>query len=345
MTVLIVVGAAIGLLQLRRRRRAHRPRLLEIESRVAVPEPVVEAQRPVRGFGTIYAVRDDLRRQNAELRRALEAECECAAVRRRSCAGSSKMMIAVIAAVVARAATADAEPPTAEDLYAEGQTAYDHADYATAVAQWQAAYDLSGEPELLFDVAQARRLSGDCPRALATYRRFVEVDPTSAQHALAISLGREMAKQCGRPAPVQAPVPEIPLKQTHGLDQIHGLVVVDERRSDEDPGRALKIAGLATGATGALAIIAGLGIGHHGHAIGDEVAGACRAGCDWAAWQGKDAAGRRDVSIGLGVDVLGAAAVVAGAGLYYFGIRAGSVSVVPSPREGGGATISWSGSW
>ena len=254
-------------------------------------------------------------------------------------------MIAVIAAVVARAATADAEPPTAEDLYAEGQTAYDHADYATAFARWQAAYDLSGEPELLFDVAQARRLSGDCAGALATYRRFVEVDPMSAQRALAISLGREMAKQCGRPAPVPAPVPEIPPDQTHGLDQIPGLVVIDERSGDEDPGRALKIAGLATGATGALAIVVGLGIGYHGHAIGDEVTSACNAGCNWTAWKGKDAAGRRDVSLGLGVDVIGAAAVVAGAGLYYFGTRAGSVTVVPSSREGGGATISWSGSW
>jgi outer membrane protein assembly factor BamD (BamD/ComL family) len=86
---------------------------------------------------------------------------------------------------------------TAEDFYNAGQEAYDHGDYATAIAKWQTSYQLSSADGLLFNIAQAKRLAGDCRGALAEYRRFLAADPGAPQHALATDLASELAERCG----------------------------------------------------------------------------------------------------------------------------------------------------
>ena len=60
----------------------------------------------------------------------------------------------LIVAIVALQIAAHAQT-SAEDLYTEGQAAYDRADYTTAVGKWQASYDVSKESGLLFNLAQA----------------------------------------------------------------------------------------------------------------------------------------------------------------------------------------------
>lgn len=114
------------------------------------------------------------------------------------------MRVALILVVaMTRAAIADTlpiaqDPKSAQDLYAEGQTAYDRADYATAIDRWQVAYQISGASALLFNVAQAMRLSGDCARAIETYHLFLVADPDTAsdQHRLADEFVRELRPTC-----------------------------------------------------------------------------------------------------------------------------------------------------
>ena len=248
----------------------------------------------------------------------------------------------IIAAITALESTAAADPPTAEDstsstpesLYTEGQTAYDRTDYATAIARWHAAYELSGEPSLLFDVAQAQRLSGDCSAALETYEHFVAIDPdpTSGQHALAEDLSRELATRCGA-GPDPAP-----------SDQAQRLNLVGGLSRSKDDGQALRIVGLATSGAGALTLTIGLGLGHHGQTLGDEVTRACTTSCDWSAQKSKDAAGRSDVAAGRALDALGGVALVGGAVACYFGYRESSLAITPRPSDGG-AVVTWSGSW
>jgi tetratricopeptide (TPR) repeat protein len=249
----------------------------------------------------------------------------------------------VIIAAIAMLETAAFAQPRAEDLYAEGQAAYDRADYATAVAKWQASYDLSKESGLLFNLAQAKRLSGDCLGALATYRRFIaaDADPASEQHKLAEDLARELEGKC--PEPV-APPPKI-VDRPKLDDGLNLAADRNGRKFDRTrPGRTWKIAGLATGGVGIVTIAIGLGLGHHGASIGDEVTAACQPACDWAALKDKDARGRREVTIGKALDVVGVAAIAGGAIFYYLGVRQDALAITPTPRDGG-AVISWIGSW
>jgi tetratricopeptide (TPR) repeat protein len=224
----------------------------------------------------------------------------------------------MMAAILARSSTALATP-TAEELFNEGQAAYDHRDYARAIERWHVAYQRSREPGLLYNIAQAYRLANDCPHALSTYRTFIEVDPTSDRRILANALVRELEGTCGSPH------------------------VVEDADPVEDGSRR-KFAGLVLGGSGAALLVAGLVVGVHASTLGDEVTEACAARCDWATQKGEDAAGRRDAAIGYALDLVGVAAIAGGAILYYLGDRAHTVVLTPRGREGG-AVITWSHTW
>lgn len=225
-------------------------------------------------------------------------------------------------------------PMSAEDLYVAGQSAYNIGDYATAIRQWQISYRISGANGLLFNIAQAQRLSGDCETAIATYRRFMttDADPTSDQHRLADEFVRELEPTCVPTSLVVIPVQE----QASRLNVAAGLA------DPESTGRTTRIAGLAIGGAGALSIAGGLTLGHHGQSIGFQVTSACTSGCDWSDQAGRDASGRRDVEIGYVLDGLGAAAIVGGVIAYYLGDRHDTISV--SPHEGG-AAVTWGRPW
>ena len=251
-------------------------------------------------------------------------------------------LAALIIAMVALENAAFAQPGAeAEGLYTEGQTAYDRADYATAIAKWQASYDVSKEAGLLFNLAQAKRLAGDCVGAIATYRRFdmADADYTSDQHKLAKDFVRELKGTC----PTRPP-PQIVDRPTLGNALNLATTLNDPKSNRPQSGRTWKIAGLVTGGVGVAVLTVGLTLGHHGTSIGDEVTAACQdpTGCDWAALKDKDAQGKREVAIGKVLDVAGVAVIAGGAIFYYLGIRQETLTVVPAP---GGGVVSWSGAW
>ena len=255
------------------------------------------------------------------------------ALRARSQPMKISALVLIMLAALKTVALAD-PTPTPEDLYAEGQTAYDRADYPNAIAKWRASYELSNAPGLLFNLAQAYRLSGDCVNALSTYKRFITIDPTADQRVLAEDLVRELEPKCGeRPTPI--------VERTTPIPVVDRPSVVHER---ERPGRRLKATGLATSGTGLALLASGLLLGHHASALGDQVTTACASGCYWDQQKDKDATGRRDATIGYMIDGLGVAAIVGGAVLYYLGDHASGIAVSPRPREGG-AVVTWSGSW
>lgn len=60
---------------------------------------------------------------------------------------------------------------------ADGLTAQDAGDFATAIAEYERAYRLVPHPEILFNLGQAHRLDGQPARALAYYRRYLAIEP------------------------------------------------------------------------------------------------------------------------------------------------------------------------
>lgn len=229
---------------------------------------------------------------------------------------------------VTAAPSSSSSVPSPEDLYTEGKTAYDHGDYAVAVDRWQKSYATSGESDLLFNIAQAHRLAGDCAIAILIYKQFIAADPTADQVPLATSLIHELEPRCD-------------LKDLDAPKEISNKTIT-VRRS-----RALAIGGLATGSLGAIAVVSGLLFGQHARTIGREVTAACAINCNWPFQKEREAMGRRSATVGYALDVIGGATLVAGTLMYYFGQRERSITVTPiSPRgDGHGATVSWNTAW
>ena len=90
--------------------------------------------------------------------------------------------------LVIGAATAAAQPAPdaqaqAEQLFAQGKRAYDVGDFAAATAAFKQAYQLSGEPLLLFNIAQAERKQNHCEGALNAYRAYLRNLPDAPNRA------------------------------------------------------------------------------------------------------------------------------------------------------------------
>ena len=114
--------------------------------------------------------------------------------------------------LTAHIAVAD-EPTEAERMYDQGQAAFDANRFDEAVSAWERSYELSKEPGLLFNLGQAyrqRRKPGDCAKADAAYKKFLELDATSDQRAVAQGFATEMEKCVADEKSVSAPTVSSP---------------------------------------------------------------------------------------------------------------------------------------
>jgi tetratricopeptide (TPR) repeat protein len=81
--------------------------------------------------------------------------------------------------------------PTARELSDQALRQYQAGDYDAAIESFTAAFALSNNPGLLFNVAQAYRLKGDCEHARDYYLRYLNTVPDTPFKP---SLERRMAE-------------------------------------------------------------------------------------------------------------------------------------------------------
>jgi tetratricopeptide (TPR) repeat protein len=253
------------------------------------------------------------------------------------------MRAAVVAGLVLAVGTAAAQSNDAERLYTEGQKAYDDKRYDDALTAWEKSYELSRLPGLVFNIAQAHRLRGDCTKAVESYKKFIELDPSSSQRPAAEGLIKELEPCKDAPAvverhdvtPPRPPPPRViePPK--------HDGAVVDH--VEVDRGHGMRVAGVIVGIAGLGVISTGVVFGNRASSLATEVHDACSMGCAWADVQSKDADGRSAALTQWILYGAGAAALVTSGVLYYIGARAHtSVTVTP---HASGAAVSLLGSW
>jgi tetratricopeptide (TPR) repeat protein len=120
--------------------------------------------------------------------------------------GASARLARAAAADPATAETPATEPDTdARRLFAQGQVHYSLGEYEQAITAFRRAYELSKAPGLLFNVAQAYRLNGDCKQALEVYRHFTRLVPDSEYRLEADTHIAALVVRCGEAVPPSAP--------------------------------------------------------------------------------------------------------------------------------------------
>ena len=259
-----------------------------------------------------------------------------------------RLALLVILALAAPA-SAQSKQPTQQQInaakqhFAAAEAAKAKGDFKTAAVEYLAAYEQFNDPEFFFNVAEVYRLSNDDANALMYYQKYLELDPNgrgaanarlnadalrrsiaakedAAKHAAEAEAKRKAEEDAKRNAPAQQPVAQTPPEQE-----------VDEPEpvTPGAPGRTMRIAGIATGGAGVVAIGVGVLFGLKSKSISNELSEADMF--DQARYDDGKAA-ERNMYIFTGV---GVAALAAGGVLYYLGHRAGaqvsdSVAVAPS---------------
>lgn len=209
---------------------------------------------------------------------------------------------------------APAESPA--ELFAIGKRHYDLAEYRPAIAAWKRAYLLSNEPLLLFNIAQAYRLSGDCAQANRFYFNYQRLVPKPANR---LELEEAMAKCQGvEPAtadtaePGTEPGPTGPVEPPRPPEKPPEVPTVDR-------GGNLRLAGISTAAAGGAIGIVSLVFGLSARSKAGEIEGKPRN----TTWSPDLAELERDGEAAQGrarvFGVISVAAIATGATLWWIG--------------------------
>ena len=88
-------------------------------------------------------------------------------------------------------------PAKARELAERGRTFHDAGDYSAAVSAFKEAYVLAPSPGLLFNIAQAYRLAGNCDESAWMYRRFLDTNPSGDRRTRSRRRTSAIVEKCG----------------------------------------------------------------------------------------------------------------------------------------------------
>ena len=98
----------------------------------------------------------------------------------------------------------------AKQLTEQGLAHYNVGEYDKAIDEFKRAYLIAKTPVLLFDIAQAQRLKGDCKEALQTYKAYLRADPSANRQKIEAHIAEMEKCVKEKPEPAPAPTPEPP---------------------------------------------------------------------------------------------------------------------------------------
>lgn len=162
--------------------------------------------------------------------------------------------------------------------YEKATRAYDIEKYSEAVDEYQKAYELGGDPAMLYNIAQAYRLNDQLPDALHFYRRYLQRSPNArnredverkiADLEQSIEARRKAAKL--RPPPAAAPPAPVPAYLPPPR-----VVMIP---SSKEQGNPRRVAGIVLVSVGAAALVAAGITGHLAAGKGDDLTAASKNG-------------------------------------------------------------------
>ena len=246
-------------------------------------------------------------------------------------------------------------PTKARQLANRGRIYHDAGDYAAAVAAFKEAYVLAPSPGLLFNIAQAYRLAGNCDEAAWMYRRFLDANPTGPNKALA-EQHLAASEKCGsgglRTIALQpkidakVPDPKTVDKGTSSKRSSKGDVSLTGTASFDDhdrKSRTYKRVGIGLTVGAGAAFVGAAVFALDAHDAQNTVEETYRQGGKWSDVKDIDARGKRSAMLATALGVGGGVALVSGAVFYGLGHRyekAQHVAVVPT-SDGAQVSLSW----
>jgi len=208
-------------------------------------------------------------------------------------------------------------PAKARALAERGRALHDAGDYPNAIAAFTQAYVMAPSPALLFNLAQAYRLQGDCDDAALMYRRFLATNPEPDQRTLAethlASVERCLHKMALH-IPIETPGPRaVAAPRSEPVAAFAAAPAVSRRAQiEKDVG-----IGLAIGGGVSLAVAAYYAV--QAHEAESDVAARYMKGGKWQDIADADARGRSAATSAKWFGAGGAVGLVGGVVTYLIG--------------------------
>ncbi|CAN5772843.1 hypothetical protein BH11MYX2_BH11MYX2_39540 [soil metagenome] len=245
------------------------------------------------------------------------------------------MLVAAVAAVPV-VASADTIPERARKLAAEGRAAHEAGDYDRAISAFTEANALAPSPALLFNLAQAYRLKGNCDDASVMYRRYLATNPEEDGRVIAQG-HMETSERCAHKMALSIPLAD---QEKVAARPASGTIV---RERDRDDGIIEQRVGLGLVIGGGLALAVSAYFAYDSHAAANDVEAAYAAGKPGSEIHPIDMRGQRAEKLAWGFGIGGGALVAGGVVSYVLGRRAEqaqSFAFVPA-KGGGGVSYAW----
>lgn len=228
-------------------------------------------------------------------------------------------------------------PQKARELAEKGRAFHDAGEYMKAVAAFKEAYVLAPSPALLFNIAQAYRLAGDCDDAAWMYRRYLDTNPGPERKTLAETHLASVEK-CGHGGllvvtpPVHDAKPPVPGSEPY----VPAANIVDAT-----PASRTKKAALWVGIGGGVALLGAAYFAWDASDASSNVSDLYAHGGKGKDVAEQDARGQRSSELATAFGIGGGLAVATAGVLYMVGrhYEAQHVAVAPHAH---GAEVSWS---
>ena len=234
-------------------------------------------------------------------------------------------------------------PPRARQLAERGRELHERGDYARAIAAFKEAYVLAPSPGLLFNLAQAYRLQGQCDDAALMYRRYIAAVPErTSGRALAeghLATVVRCVQKRSLNLPPDAAMANIPAPPAPAPDPIFA----DTPAPGRPHGKVMHRIGLGATLGGAVALGAAAYYGVRAHNASADVERLYAAGESWRVIQPIHARGERAELAATWLGIGGGAAAVAGITLLVLGRHtehAPPIAIAPA-KGGVQAELSW----
>ena len=221
----------------------------------------------------------------------------------------------------------------------QGRAYHDAGDYRNAIVAFKEAYVMAPSPGLLFNLAQAYRLQGNCDDASLMYRRYLGTAPTAAGRTLA-EAHLTTVERCLRKRGLRIGADEAP-HLAMGLPA-QGQVL-HARSADLRRARLQKDLGVGLTLGGAVAVGLALYYANDAYRAASELEAAYARGAKWREVEPIDERGERAATRAARFGVGGGLAMAGGVTLYLLGRRAerlAPLSITPT-SHGAQVSLAW----
>jgi tetratricopeptide (TPR) repeat protein len=227
-------------------------------------------------------------------------------------------------------------PPKARALAIQGRAYHDAGDYGNAIIAFKEAYVMAPSPGLLFNLAQAYRLAGNCDDAALMYRRYIATGPSLEGRTIAEG-HLATVERCTHKASLgipQDPGTHVTIK----TDRASGSLFATSPRAGR--ARLEKTVGLGLVIGGGVALAVATYYGFEAHSSAQDVEKGYAMGAKWKDLADIDARGERAATFAKVFGIGGGVAVAGGVALYLIGRSTEQMAPIAIAPTKQGATVS-----